>query len=204
MARVKLPDAIRTAVLREFNHRCAICGIANPQIHHIDEDPNNNDPENLLPLCPNCHLLDQHNPTVPVDPRKLSLFRRFKDPLILSSQFEPLFRRMLFLIEPTDNVFDYRRVLSASEELFEFVSVLQMGDFYGRQLRSLISRPAMPRCFVEDTSDHERAHMAAEDARTHFNVIEAGGKRSIELIVELLRYQKWDIYAPKRTDRESP
>jgi hypothetical protein len=35
----------------------------------------------------NCHLIDQHNPTSPVHPKKLEMFRRFKDPAILKSQF---------------------------------------------------------------------------------------------------------------------
>ena len=73
MARQTLPKAKRESILREFNHRCAICGSDRPHIHHIDEDATNNELENLLPLCPNCHLLDQHNPTSPVDPRKLYL-----------------------------------------------------------------------------------------------------------------------------------
>ncbi|MDQ3011542.1 MAG: HNH endonuclease, partial [Acidobacteriota bacterium] len=78
-------------MLKEFNYRCAICAIDNPQLHHIDETPSNNDPMNLVPLCPNCHLIDQHNPTRTLDPIKLSLFRKFKDPFILKSQFDPLF-----------------------------------------------------------------------------------------------------------------
>jgi 5-methylcytosine-specific restriction endonuclease McrA len=62
-SRAKIPTALREAVLKSYNHRCAICGSDHPQIHHIDENPGNNDELNLLPLCPNCHLTDQHNPT---------------------------------------------------------------------------------------------------------------------------------------------
>src|ERR1035441_2967653 len=77
----------RERVLSEFCHRCPICGGEKPQVHHIDENPTNNDLLNLLPLCPNCHLTDQHNPTAPMVPAKLALFRKFKDPTILSPQF---------------------------------------------------------------------------------------------------------------------
>jgi hypothetical protein len=101
--RVSVPISVRESVLREFNHRCAICGADRPQIHHIAENLGNNDPGNLLPICPNCHLTDQHNPTVPADPEKLALFRRYKDPAILAPQFEPLFARMKSLARITDS-----------------------------------------------------------------------------------------------------
>ena len=48
-----------------FNHHCARCGkdCSNPsnsrdllQVHHIDENPGNNQLENLIPLCSVCHL----------------------------------------------------------------------------------------------------------------------------------------------------
>ena len=48
-----------------FNHHCARCGrdSLRPrnsreqlQVHHIDENPGNNDIENLIPLCAVCHL----------------------------------------------------------------------------------------------------------------------------------------------------
>ena len=48
-----------------FNHHCARCvkDCSNPsnsrdllQVHHIDENPGNNQLENLIPLCSVCHL----------------------------------------------------------------------------------------------------------------------------------------------------
>ena len=60
--RTDIPKTVREAVLKEFNHRCAVCGGDRPHLDHIDEDPSNNDPFNLLPLCPNCHIRDRHNP----------------------------------------------------------------------------------------------------------------------------------------------
>src|SRR5258708_3400137 len=95
------PGATGEAVLKEFNYRCAVCGEDRPHLHHIDEDPSNQDSLNLLPLCPNCHLTDQHNPTARRDPRLLRLFRVHKDPTILSPQFFPLFERLLFLDDLT-------------------------------------------------------------------------------------------------------
>ena len=48
-----------------FNYHCARCGDAcqdsvrpdkSLQVHHIDENPQNNPIENLIPLCATCHL----------------------------------------------------------------------------------------------------------------------------------------------------
>lgn len=48
-----------------FNHHCARCGQdcqsihsgeQQLQVHHIDENPSNNAPGNLIPLCARCHL----------------------------------------------------------------------------------------------------------------------------------------------------
>jgi 5-methylcytosine-specific restriction endonuclease McrA len=87
--RVTIPRATCDALLREFHHRCAICGGDRPHIHHIDEDPSHNDLSNLLPLCPNCHLQDQHDPTAPMNRDKLQLFRAHRDPMILHERFIP-------------------------------------------------------------------------------------------------------------------
>lgn len=69
--RINPPKPIRDQVLKEYHHRCAIRGEDNPQIHHIDEDPSNNDPLNLLPLCPNCHSAI-HDPLNPIEIGRLS------------------------------------------------------------------------------------------------------------------------------------
>src|SRR5687768_10032767 len=96
--RKAIPVKVSTEVLKEYHHKCAVCGVAVPQLHHIDQDPSNNDPRNIIPLCPNCHYIDMHNPTEPMDPRKMSLFRIHKDPTILTPQFHPLFKRIMFLL----------------------------------------------------------------------------------------------------------
>jgi hypothetical protein len=46
----------RTIALQNWAHECAICGFNKVvAIHHVDEDHFNNDPKNLIPLCPNHH-----------------------------------------------------------------------------------------------------------------------------------------------------
>ena len=139
--RVAASAKVREAVLKEYNHRCAICGTDQPQLHHIDEDPSNNDPANLLPLCPNCHLSDHHNPTVSIGPELLALFRKHKNPTILLPQFLPLYKRVTFLfeIEPGDG--PTKELEARVDELKGFVASLEMGDFYKVKIGKLLNRP---------------------------------------------------------------
>jgi|GEM_PF-1141792 Predicted restriction endonuclease len=103
----------RRLVLDEYDNCCSVCGRSGNGLrgrglhcHHIDEDTENNDPMNLLPLCPNCHLMDTHNPTRFIEAEILRLFRQYKDPAILTPQFRPIFKRMRFL----DDIPDYSEV----------------------------------------------------------------------------------------------
>ena len=58
-------DSVSRYVRELFNFYCARCGkdCRNSknaesvlQVHHIDENPGNNNLENLIPLCATCHL----------------------------------------------------------------------------------------------------------------------------------------------------
>ena len=58
-------ETISRYIRELFNYYCARCGTycRNKkdnkivlQVHHIDENPENNDLENLIPLCASCHL----------------------------------------------------------------------------------------------------------------------------------------------------
>ncbi len=195
--RIDVPRKTRDDVMREFHHRCAICGIHDPQLHHIDEDPTNNVPENLLPLCPNCHHLDHHDPTSPVDPRKLQLFRRYKDPLILSPQFEPLFGRFEFLLDLDEADFDKKVAREQADELVQFVSELEMGSFYGKKMKRLVKEPiSMPGFMSLDTPDDVLRRWAEEGRKKYFNQLTVAVEQVLELAVELLRYQPW-TWTPK-------
>jgi HNH endonuclease len=49
---------VRREILIEASYRCAVprCMTALAiDVHHIDENPANNDPSNLIALCPTCH-----------------------------------------------------------------------------------------------------------------------------------------------------
>lgn len=54
--RVNIPKDIATEILFLSDRTCCVCQERKPvQIHHIDEDPSNNSPDNLAALCLDCH-----------------------------------------------------------------------------------------------------------------------------------------------------
>ena len=54
-SRFALEESLKIEIIAKCNNRCCICQTPFIIIHHIDGDPSNNDPDNLAPLCPNCH-----------------------------------------------------------------------------------------------------------------------------------------------------
>jgi len=55
---IKQPMKIRAVLQQEIGSVCPICNsneVGHFQIHHIDEDPSNNDLSNLILICPTCH-----------------------------------------------------------------------------------------------------------------------------------------------------
>lgn len=57
-ARKSIPQKTKSLLQQEINSQCPICDDQNVdhfEIHHIDENPENNSPDNLLMLCPICH-----------------------------------------------------------------------------------------------------------------------------------------------------
>ena len=55
--RVEIPEDVSALVLYRANRCCCVCHEPRKavQIHHIDENPANNDPANLAVLCLQCH-----------------------------------------------------------------------------------------------------------------------------------------------------
>ncbi|HYM59995.1 MAG TPA: HNH endonuclease signature motif containing protein [Thermoanaerobaculia bacterium] len=53
--RIPVPEATRLQIIFRCNNRCPVCQTPFIVIHHVDEDPSNNEDDNLAPLCPNCH-----------------------------------------------------------------------------------------------------------------------------------------------------
>src|SRR5258708_10145894 len=196
--RTSIPKAISSRVLREFRHGCAICGRDEPQIHHIDKNPANNQVDNLLPLCPNCHLIDQHDPTAPSDPLKLKLFRRYRDPAILSSQFHPLYLRLRFLLT-LEETYEWTETLACTAELTAFVRALNMGDFYSGRIRDLLAVPQLdPPSF--DASQAQRADFEARRQSAFKDSLIQNREKATRLVIEMLRYQDW----PERMAMSKP
>jgi hypothetical protein len=196
--RGKIPRAVQDAVMKEFHHKCAICGRHEPQFHHLNENPSDNRAENLLPLCPNHHLTDQHNPTAPVDPALLALFRQFKDPAILTPQFQPLFARTRFL-DRVEAMGDLTALKNAIRELVAFVRVLELGEFYAARISDLLPEPAPSEVLAFGAPHAEVARQQAIDSLNYRTNLGAARPKVIELIVELLRFQNWT--APNRKPR---
>lgn len=193
--RTAVPGSTRDLVLREYNHRCAMCGGDRPQIHHIDGDPTNHESLNLLPLCPNCHLTDQHDPSAEADPAKLQLFRRYKDPAIMAPQFEPLFRRLTFLLS-VDNAKDMDAVSQAADELVEFVRALEMGSFYAERIAKLIKEPVRFNVWTPNTPEEEYRSDRAKHLEKYRQALIGGRNEVYRLGVEMLRYQSWSSKTP--------
>lgn len=193
--RPNIPKNIKEAVLKEYRHKCAICGHSEPHIHHIDEDSSNNDKNNLLPLCPNCHIQDTHDPTSSPEPRKLQLFRKYKDPLILDARFHPIYKRTEFLY--SEEIRENKRLYSYyANELLEFIEQFEMGSFYRKKilgyLKNVYSR------YTKKLKD-EGADVDNKDVINSEELKSDAHKycaESIEeLLVEMLRYQGW-VAAP--------
>ena len=190
--RKNIPKAIKETVLKEFCYRCAVCGTDNPHLHHIDEDPSNNDKMNLIPLCPNCHLIDQHDPTQPIEPLRLGLFRKYKDPHILKPQFLPLFNRFRYLFSVSSGS-DAYKLSEKSKELVDFIKEMEMGTFYANKISKLLEMVHTPMVLVVGNPESEKAWQETHDndCRDYLSQIEKIKDQAIDLIIENLRYQSW-------------
>jgi hypothetical protein len=196
--RPAIPRATSERVLNEYRHKCAICGRERPHLHHLDEDSTNNDPLNLLPLCPNCHLQDVHDPTQRPDPEKLQLFRRYKDPLILDPRFHPIFRRLVLLQHAIRSGIE---IQYHAQDLLDFISEFEMGRFYKQKIRTHIGHQARfynYHLYLQGApigSDEE----VSNDPTLKHKAQEHCTQQIEELVIELLRYQEW-VAKPFKAD----
>jgi hypothetical protein len=106
--------------------------------------------------------------------------------VILSPQFEPLFKRLLFLDVISDH--QTNELKQGAEELVQFVSSLEMGSFYGKRLYELLEQPG--RWFVSSADTQQEVEGRWRKYRERLRV----SRDEVQaLIVELLRYQNWRV-----------
>ena len=200
-ARKILSERQKAKILKEFRYLCAMCGKPEPHIRHIDNINSNNSDENLLPLCPNHHLLDAHSPTKRLPPAKLALFRKHRDPTIFLPQFQALFLRMEFLLTTEALKLEHPQLKSATTDLIEFVSHLGMGQYYSQKLHKLIGW-VEPCHSVYNSPEEHLSHFQRDIQKLETTMaaypkrIEANRLTSIDLLIECLRFQNWTVKSP--------
>lgn len=54
-------DTLKENIRKRYKYKCQICGQFSRIVHHIDYNKKNNNPNNLITLCLNCHLKTNGN-----------------------------------------------------------------------------------------------------------------------------------------------
>jgi hypothetical protein len=124
-----IPAEVSRQVMTEAGHCCIVqqCNEHIVEIHHIDENRENNDPSNLAVLCDKHHKL-AHNKTISrMDLRKYKelLSKPRQSPLVSSSEHD---RKLL---EEINEIFSYETILLIKNEYFQkFVKNEVIDPFY--------------------------------------------------------------------------
>ena len=195
-SRISPPRSIKSSVLAEFSGRCAVCGAAKPRLHLIDDKAPRGDAGNWLPLCPNEHLFDFHDPTAPISAEKMRLLRRFKDPSVLKPQFGPLLRRLQWLDEIGESE-SVETLAPRALELVNFLVALEMGTYYGGRIHELLKPPApslppvSPSRTLPRDATKQLSHAETQYDETVRAQMRAARDEVFFLCVEMLRFQKW-------------
>jgi hypothetical protein len=195
-SRVSPPRSIKTSVLEDFSGRCAACGAPKPRLHLIDENEPRGDARNWLPLCPNEHLFDFHDPTTPIAAQKLRLLRQFKDPSVLKPQFQPIFRRLQWLDEIGDTQ-SVETLTPRALELVNFLVAFEMGIYYGGRVHELLKPPAPilppapPSRGLPRDATQQLSHAEAQYDEALRTQMRNSRDEVFFLCVEMLRFQKW-------------
>jgi hypothetical protein len=200
--RTNIPKAISEKVLKEYNNHCARCNSSSPELHHIDEDPSNNEILNLIPLCPNCHQNWAHSSLANVNPLLIKLLRRYKNKKMLANEFVPLLRRLEFL-EHIKSM-ESSEIEKSIKNLLELISHHEKGGFFASQIVDKIGEYPryMPGFLVYDyvakelTPETKRFMKQQLDrhivAWNIYNVQLYENRYLVyEAIDELLSYQNW-------------
>lgn len=149
--RRKIPKAVVDKVKQEFHHRCALCRADYCEVHHIDEDPSNNDPDNLIPLCPNCHHGRVHGRGGHrIDAGALRRYRTIGNRFVATPAYDLLLRRTAYITSEQFHEMDWQQIDHAYQDLRSFVADLRFGKYFVEKLDRLM-RPASPPNLVHAT-----------------------------------------------------
>jgi len=204
-SRKSIPQNIVNQVMKEFSSICAMCDKTDPQLHHIDEEPSNNDPQNLIPLCTDCHLIKIHKKSI--YPREIiKLFRVHKSKLILSVKFLPIYKRMKFLLVSDINSYDSKELRDEYDDLISFISAMKMGDIYSKRIKDILFFPAeycVAVVHYQPDPDYDRlvgtsrsypseSSTKGSSLKEFKKMYQENNDKIIELIIEQLVYQDWE------------
>jgi hypothetical protein len=111
--RRSVPLKIRALLQQEVASACPFCDSSDVdhfEIHHIDDDPNNNDAANLMMLCPTCHskITKGDIPSHVVRRKKLLLRNSTSKSAIPSSQVNKFYGPIETAIVGNHNAITYK------------------------------------------------------------------------------------------------
>lgn len=130
-----IPAEVRRQVMTEAGHRCIVkhCNEHIVEIHHIDENRENNDPRNLAVLCDKHHKL-AHNKTI----SRMDL-RKYKELLATPQQtlYASASEHDRKLLKEINEIFSYETInLIKNENFQKFVKEDVINPFYQLFYRS--------------------------------------------------------------------
>jgi hypothetical protein len=70
-----------------------------------------------------------------------------------------------------------------------------MGGFYAKRLRELLQEPSHPRVWSMDTPSERFEQSEREDTAEYRGLLKTNRDSALTLIVEMLRYQNWQVKA---------
>lgn len=83
-------NKVRAELQKEVGSNCPFCpseDVGHFHVHHIDEDPSNNDVFNLILICPTCHSKITKGDIAPIDvkEKRLNYSHSQKNKLIIAT-----------------------------------------------------------------------------------------------------------------------
>ena len=132
------------------------------------------------------------DPTKIIEPYKLQLFRKYKDPTLLKPEFHPLYLRFRFF-NSLEVFNDFGDISDRLSELIDFINELEMGPFYAKKIHKITKESAVGLVtLIGDSASEQRRFQAIKEHNEEYRQqLIAVREEVAKLIVELLRYQPW-------------